>query len=315
MAERSSSSTVPRSTSRRKGEGLPVVLVHGLGLQGALWNRVCDGARVRATGSSGSTCAGRRALGRELERGRALARPVGRRSRRRARRPRARPPGDRRPLARRRRRAQVRARAPDDAPGARPDRRRGRTSPTSRRACSPRPSGSRELGLEAWIAGRVLVEEPAVLASNRSQRNPAMLGRVPRAAARERRGRLRAPVPCDRHRREPRRTGSARCRHPALVVIGGERRPHASRARPCARPARYPAPRLVELPDVGHTIPLEAPEATAEAIETFIAEVDAEAERGRARPPRRHDAAQLAGGAVRAPRRPLGRRPSRPVRR
>ena len=78
-----STSTAPSSTSRSRATGRPVVLVHGLGLTGALWNRVAD-ALERGTRSSASTSAAP-AVARARAR-RAHARPLGRRPRRRARR-------------------------------------------------------------------------------------------------------------------------------------------------------------------------------------------------------------------------------------
>jgi mannose-6-phosphate isomerase-like protein (cupin superfamily) len=64
--------------------------------------------------------------------------------------------------------------------------------------------------------------------------------------------------------------------HPVLVVVGGlDDRTVPEHGRELAR--ALPNSRLVELPDVGHSIPLEAPGATAEAVAVFLAELEAEA--------------------------------------
>ena len=70
--------------------------------------------------------------------------------------------------------------------------------------------------------------------------------------------------------------------HPVLVVVGGlDDRTVPEHGRELAR--ALPNARLVELPEAGHSIPLEAPEATAEAVAAFLAELDAEAADGGAR--------------------------------
>jgi pimeloyl-ACP methyl ester carboxylesterase/quercetin dioxygenase-like cupin family protein len=62
---------------------------------------------------------------------------------------------------------------------------------------------------------------------------------------------------------------------PTLVVIGGgDDRTLPEHGRELAR--LVPRSRLVELPDSGHTIPLEAPGATADAIRAFLAEIAGE---------------------------------------
>lgn len=62
--------------------------------------------------------------------------------------------------------------------------------------------------------------------------------------------------------------------HPVLVVVGGlDDRTLPEHGRELAR--ALPNGRLVELPEAGHTIPLEAPEATAEAITDFLAGLEA----------------------------------------
>ena len=59
-----------------------------------------------------------------------------------------------------------------------------------------------------------------------------------------------------------------------LVVIGGlDDRTLPEHGRELAARSRTRA--LVELPDAGHSIPLEAPEETAEAIATFLDELEA----------------------------------------
>jgi pimeloyl-ACP methyl ester carboxylesterase/quercetin dioxygenase-like cupin family protein len=65
---------------------------------------------------------------------------------------------------------------------------------------------------------------------------------------------------------------------PALVLIGGsDDRTLPEHGRRLAE--RLGNARVVELPGVGHTIPLEAPEATAAAVSTFLDEVAARSRR------------------------------------
>ena len=131
-------------------------------------------------------------------------------------------------------------------------------------------------GLEAWIEGSWVQNPPFSRVS--LQRDPAILDEYRDlllendaadyvrqcraiASAESLSGRLAEVVP------------------PTLVVVGGDDdRTLPEHGRELAR--RIPRARLVELPEVGHTIPLEAPAATAEAIERFIAEVAAEADGG-----------------------------------
>ena len=224
-------SRVRSSTSTVEGEGPPVVLVHGLGLSGALWNRVVrrarDGAHARPRRP-----ARRRPLARARAR-RAHARALGRRSRRRARQPRARAPrvvGHSLGAAIALKLALER---PDCVGCARADRRRGRPLEPRRRACSPPRSGSRAWGSRrgSTTSGRRTRRSP----SRRSQRDGSILDEYREPAARERPRRLRPPVPRDRRRRvalRPARRGrpsGARRRRRA-------RRPHPARARPRARP-------------------------------------------------------------------------------
>jgi len=63
---------------------------------------------------------------------------------------------------------------------------------------------------------------------------------------------------------------------PTLVIVGArDDRTLPDRGRELA--ARIARARLVELADVGHTVPMEAPEQTAQAIDAFIDELDAAA--------------------------------------
>jgi pimeloyl-ACP methyl ester carboxylesterase/mannose-6-phosphate isomerase-like protein (cupin superfamily) len=60
--------------------------------------------------------------------------------------------------------------------------------------------------------------------------------------------------------------------HPALVLVGAlDNRTLPEHGRELA--AALPNARLVELPEAGHSIPLEAPQETAEAITAFLAEL------------------------------------------
>jgi 3-oxoadipate enol-lactonase len=62
--------------------------------------------------------------------------------------------------------------------------------------------------------------------------------------------------------------------HPVLVVVGGlDDRTVPEHGRELAH--ALPNSRLVELPEAGHSIPLEAPEATADAIVAFLDELEA----------------------------------------
>lgn len=62
---------------------------------------------------------------------------------------------------------------------------------------------------------------------------------------------------------------------PALVLVGGsDDRTLPEQGRRLA--AELPAGRAVELPDVGHTLPLEAPEAVAAAVRAFLEELPPE---------------------------------------
>ena len=119
------------------------------------------------------------------------------------------------------------------------------------------------MGLETWIeefwSKNPPFSEPSLAAGRRDPR------RVPGPPARERSGRLRAPVPGDRSGGAPRPGGSARSvtRCSSSSVASTTARCPSTAA---SSPARSRTRRLVELPDAGHSIPLEAPEATAAAI-------------------------------------------------
>ena len=149
---------------------------------------------------------------------------------------------------------------PDDVRCARADRRRIRTFRTSRRGCSPRPSGSRRMGLEAWVDEYWSQNPP--FSDSLARARPVDARGVPGAAARERPRRLRPPVPSDRGRGEPGRPARRRDA-PGARARRRQRRPHAARARSRGSPSELANARVVELPGVGHTLPLEAPEATA----------------------------------------------------
>lgn len=69
--------------------------------------------------------------------------------------------------------------------------------------------------------------------------------------------------------------------HPTLVLVGGQDdRTLPEHGRQLARD--IPGARVVELPDVGHSIPLEAPEETASAIARFLREALTDSSRSRA---------------------------------
>ena len=254
-----------------EGEGLPVVLVHGLGLQGSLWDRVCAGfdpgyrlVRIDLRGSPPTRELERSelSLGRwaadvgavldalELDRPVVVGHSLG---------------------------AAIALKLVLDRPeGVRALVLIGAEADLSNLA--PRMLASAERiengGLQAWIEGSwaqnppfsrtSLQREPAILDEYRDlllENDPADYVRQCRAiaSAESLSGRLAEVGP------------------PTLVVVGSEDdRTLPAHGRELAR--QIPRARLVELQDVGHTIPLEAPTATAEAIERFIAEVEAEAD-------------------------------------
>lgn len=66
----------------------------------------------------------------------------------------------------------------------------------------------------------------------------------------------------------------AQVSQPALVLVGGsDDRTLPEHGRRLA--SDLGDARVIELPDVGHTLPLEAPEETATAVRTFLEEIDA----------------------------------------
>jgi pimeloyl-ACP methyl ester carboxylesterase/quercetin dioxygenase-like cupin family protein len=245
------------------GEGVPVVLVHGLGLSGALWGRVSDAlgpgyqlVRVDLRGAGRS---------RELERTElslagwaddlagvveqlGLDRPV---------------------LVGHSLGAAVALKYALERPdGLRALVLIGGEADLSNLA--PRMLASVEriesLGLAAWVADfwsknppfaeSSLRSDPAIVEEYRTwllENDPADYVRQCRAiaSAESLSDRLGEVVP------------------PVLVVVGGsDDRTLPEHGRELAR--NLPDARLVELPGVGHTIPLEAPGATAEAVDNFL---------------------------------------------
>ncbi len=250
-----------------EGEGLPVVLVHGLGLQGSLWDRVCGAlgpglclVRVNLRGSprSRELEPGELSLGRwgadlgavidalELDRPVVIGHSLG---------------------------GAVALRfaleRPDDVRalvviGAEAD----------LSNLAPRMLASAERieagGLEAWVDEAWARNPPFSGAS--LERDPSILG--------EYRALLLENDEAD-YVRQCRAIASAESLSdrlgevvaPTLVVIGGsDDRTLPEHGRELA--SRIARTRLVELPEIGHTIPLEAPGLTAAAIESFIAEVE-----------------------------------------
>ena len=207
------------------------MLVHGLGLSGALWNRVARRA------SSPATARPRRPARRRPARASSSARS----SRSSAGPTTSRPCSEALELERpaivghslgASDRAQARARAARDASAALVL--IGGEANLSNLA--PRMLASAEriesMGLEAWVDEFWSKNPPFSDAVARAR--PVDARRVPGPAARERPRRLRPPVPRDRGRGEPGRparrgdaAGARRHRRP--------RRPHAARARPRAR--------------------------------------------------------------------------------
>lgn len=250
------------------GEGVPVVLLHGLGLTGALWNRVREGF---GTGyqliivdlrSAGLT----RELQREelsLERwaddlGALLAalgiqRPV---------------------LVGHSLGASIALKyaleRPDDVRALALI---GADATLSNLA--PRMNASVEriesMGLEAWVdehwsknppfAGESLDRDPEILEEYRDlllQNDPAEYVRQCNAVATA----------------ESLEERLGDVTQPALVLIGGkDDRTLPEHGRQLA--ARLADARVVELPGVGHTLPLEAPEETAAAVSAFLEKVEA----------------------------------------
>ena len=103
-----------------------------------------------------------------------------------------------------------------------------------------------------------------------------MLDEYREPAARERPRGLRPPVPRDRCRRAAVRS-AARGRPAGARPRRRARQPHAAGARPRARPRPCRTRGSSSCRRPGHSIPLEAPQETADAIVRFVHEV-AEAE-------------------------------------
>ena len=137
-----------------------------------------------------------------------------------------------------------------------------------------------ELGLETWIADFWSKNPPFSAPS--LERDPSMLD--------DYRNLLLENDPVDYVRQcraiaaAESLSGPARRGRPSGARRGRRaRRPHAFPSTGASSPGALPNSRLVELPEAGHSIPLEAPEATAEAVAAFLAELEAEAADGGAR--------------------------------
>jgi pimeloyl-ACP methyl ester carboxylesterase/quercetin dioxygenase-like cupin family protein len=251
-----------------EGDGLPVVLVHGLGLSGALWNRLCVALgpkyrliRLNLRGGPRSRELERTDLSFErwaadlgavldalgLERPVVVGHSLG---------------------------ASIALKYALDRPGdARALVLMGAEANLSNLA--PRMLRSVERiergGLEAWVDGAWAENPPFSEASLR--RDPAILD--------EYRSLLLENDSVD-YARQCRAIASAEdlsgrlgeIAVPTLVVVGADddrTLPEHGRALT----AKIPGARLVELTDVGHTIPMEAPELTAEHVADFIEKVEA----------------------------------------
>ena len=170
------------------------------------------------------------------------------------------------------------------------------------------------MGLEAWVDEYWSKNPPFSDAS--LERDPAILDEYRDLLLQNDAGGLRAPVPCDRLGREPRRPArrdrrSLRSSSSAGATTGRCPSTAAQLADELAERAGRRAARRR-----AHDAARGAARRRRRRSRTSSSEVDARAPTGRRRrAPRRHDAAQLAGGAVRAPRRPLGGRRRRPARR
>ena len=248
------------------GEGIPLVLIHGLGLSSALWNRVRDsfGPGYQLVLADLRGAGGTRELRREelsLERwaddlgallgaleirhpvlvGHSLGASVA---------------------------LKYALERPDDVRALvliGPDPNLSNLAPRMLAAADRIEA----MGLEAWVdehwsknppfSDASLERDPSVLEEYRSlllQNSPVDYVRQCRAiaAAESLAGRLGQVKP------------------PALVIIGGsDDRTLPEHGRQLA--AELADARVVELPDVGHTLPLEAPEATATAVHAFLNDV------------------------------------------
>jgi 3-oxoadipate enol-lactonase len=249
------------------GEGLPLVFVHGLGLQAALWNRLSDAldtgyqlVRISLRGSPRSRELEQRELtlqrwasdvaavldALELERPVLVGHSLG---------------------------GAVVLRLALDRPFA------ARAlvlmcTEADLSNLAPRMLASAERiereGLESWLTGSWVANPPFSAAS--LERDPGMLE--------EYRDLLRENDPAD-YVRQCRAIASAESLSPrideivppTLVLVGAEDdRTLPEHGRALA--AGLLRSRLVEL-DAGHTLPMEAPEAVAEAVQSFLAEVEA----------------------------------------
>jgi pimeloyl-ACP methyl ester carboxylesterase/mannose-6-phosphate isomerase-like protein (cupin superfamily) len=256
-----------------EGEGPAVVLVHGLGLSGELWNRVCDAlgaghrlVRVDLRGAGRSRELVRADL--SLERwaddlgavvdGLALERPA---------------------IVGHSLGASVALKYALERPdGVGALVLIGGEADLSNLA--PRMLASAEriegMGLETWVEDFWSKNPPFSQPS--LEREPAILD--------EYRGLLLRNDPVDYVRQcraiaaaEPLSGRLGEIGHPVLVVVGElDDRTLPEHGRELAR--ALPNGRLVELPGVGHTIPLEAPAATAEAVAAFLADLEAVAADG-----------------------------------
>jgi pimeloyl-ACP methyl ester carboxylesterase/quercetin dioxygenase-like cupin family protein len=250
------------------GDGAAVVLVHGLGLQGALWSRVGDAlggryrlVRVDLRGSPRSRERERRelTLGRWAADLAAVVEALGL---------------DRPVVVGHSLGGAVALRLAFD----RPELVRGVAlicTEANLSNLAPRMLASAERierdGLAAWVDGAWAQNPP--FAPGSLVRDPSLLD--------EYRALLLENDPAD-YVRQCRAIAAAESQEdrlpelavPALVVVGAEDdRTLPEHGRELA--ARIPQARLVEVPEVGHTIPLEAPEAAAAALEAFIAELEA----------------------------------------
>ena len=262
---------------RVEGDGPPVVLVHGLGLSGALWNRVCDAlggghtivrVDLRGAGRSRELERTELSLGRwaadlaavlerlELERPTVVGHSLG---------------------------AAVALKLALERPEL-PDALVLIGGEADLSNLAPRMLASAEriesMGLAAWVeefwsknppfSEPSLARDGAILDEYRSlllENDAGDYVRQCRAIAGA----------------EPLSGRLGEIGQPVLVVVGGlDDRTLPEHGRELA--AALPNARLVELPDVGHSIPLEAPQATADAVADFQRErdsADAAAREGR----------------------------------
>jgi pimeloyl-ACP methyl ester carboxylesterase/quercetin dioxygenase-like cupin family protein len=256
-----------------QGEGVPLVFVHGLGLQASLWNRLCEalgpGYRFVRVSFRGSPRA------RELERHELtlerwasdlgsvvdaleLERPV---------------------LVGHSLGGAIALRLALSRPfGVRALVLMCTEADLSNLAPRMRASAERieQEGLEPWLAGAWVANPPFSAAS--LERDPSMLD--------EYRDLLRENDPADYVRQCLAIASAESLSHrvdevvpPTLVLVGSEDdRTLPEHGRALA--AGIIRSQLVELDGIGHTVPMEAPEATAEAMESFLAEVEADANGG-----------------------------------